>query len=83
MAKSGRIIISLRAALEDGTTLCNDGGQKIARILEVIGPVSSPYASAVPLTNNIAPHIGKRLFALEEEEPRRDRRSERYGGRRR
>ncbi len=83
MAKSGRVIIALRDALKDGTTLCNDGGHKVARVIEVIGPVSRPYASAIPLTNNIEPHIGKRVFALKDEPEPQKKRRQRHGGRRR
>ena len=82
VAKSGRVIISLAGALRDGTTLCSSQGRKVARVMEIIGPVSKPFASAIPLTNNISPHVGKRVFALDE--PRGEkRRSARHGGRRR
>jgi len=33
--------------------------------MELIGPVSKPYASAMPLTNNIKKFTGKKIFALE------------------
>jgi RNA-binding protein len=32
----------------------------------MIGPVDVPYASAVPLTNNIKKQIGKKVFIVEE-----------------
>ena len=37
----------------------------VARISELIGPVSNPYASAISLTNNIKKFVGKKVFALE------------------
>lgn len=45
--------------------LCDEKGQKIAKITELIGPVREPYASAIPLTNNIKKYIGKQVFAME------------------
>ena len=82
VAKSGRIIISLVDALSDGSTLCDNSGNKIARVMEVIGPVSKPFASAIPLTNNISPHIGKNVFLLKED-TNQDRRREHRKGRQR
>jgi RNA-binding protein len=32
----------------------------------MIGPVSRPFASATPLTNNIKKYIGKSVFTSEE-----------------
>jgi len=34
--------------------------------MELIGPVSRPFASATPLTNNIKKYIGESVFASEE-----------------
>jgi len=30
----------------------------------MIGPVAQPYASAIPLTNNVKKYTGKKVFAL-------------------
>src|SRR5574341_1272146 len=37
---------------------------KIAKVTELIGPVAKPYASAIPLTNNVKKYIGKKIFLL-------------------
>lgn len=79
VAKSGRVIIALNGALKDGTTLCSNDGHKIARVMEVIGPVSKPFASAIPLTNNISPHIGKRVFSLPDTHTHQKKRYEQRG----
>lgn len=65
LASSGRVIIQLVKPIEEGDILCDESSGKVARVMELIGPVSKPYASAIPLTNNIKKYIGKKLFALE------------------
>jgi rRNA processing protein Gar1 len=40
--------------------------KKIAKVTELIGPVSSPFASAIPLTNNLRKISGKKVFALDQ-----------------
>ncbi len=62
MARSGRVIVRLARALPEGQILCDERSRKVAKVMEIIGPVSRPYASAVPLTNSIEKHIGRRLF---------------------
>ena len=66
LANSGRIIIRLSKPLHDGQLLVDNTGTKIAKVSEMIGPVDAPYASAVPLTNNIKKYIGKKVFIVEE-----------------
>jgi RNA-binding protein len=45
--------------------LCDESSTKIAKVTELIGPVSKPYASAMSLTNNIKKFVGKKMFALD------------------
>ena len=66
LANSGRVIIRLSKPLRDGQLLVDNTGTRIAKVSEMIGPVSAPYASAMPLTNNIQKHIGKKVFMGEE-----------------
>ena len=66
LAGSGRVIIQLSNKLVEGQILCDEKGTKVAKVMELIGPVSRPYASATPLTNNIKKFIGKSVFASEE-----------------
>jgi len=44
-AKSGRLIVRLTKEVRPGSVLLDDGGRKLGRIVELIGPVRSPYAS--------------------------------------
>ncbi len=65
LAKSGRVIVQLTKLVEEGQILCDNKSVKVAKVMELIGPVSKPYASAIPLTNNIKKFTGKKIFALE------------------
>ncbi len=65
LANSGRVIISLKGPLPEGQILCDEKGGKVAKVMELIGPVSSPFASAAPLTNSIKKYDGKKVFALD------------------
>jgi RNA-binding protein len=65
LAGSGRVIIQLSDELSEGVILCDEKGTKVAKVMELIGPVKRPFASAMPLTNNIKKYIGKSVFAVE------------------
>ncbi|MXX20660.1 MAG: hypothetical protein F4Y82_06675 [Cenarchaeum sp. SB0665_bin_23] len=58
-AGSGRVIIRLHNDALEGDVLYDSKGVRVARIREIIGPVTAPYASAEPITNNIRRHIGE------------------------
>ncbi len=66
LAGSGRVIIRLRSQLDEGNFVCDESGRRIARVTELIGPVASPYASAISLTNNIKKYTGKKVYFLDE-----------------
>lgn len=66
LASSGRVLIRLSKPLRDGQMIVDSSGTKIAKVSEMIGPVDAPYASALPLTNNIKKHIGQRVYVVEE-----------------
>ena len=65
LAGSGRVIIQLSNKLVEGQILCDEKGTRVAKVMELIGPVRRPFASATPLTNNIKRYIGKSVFATE------------------
>ena len=65
LAGSGRAIIQLSDKLVEGQILCDEKGTRIAKVMELIGPVKRPFASATPLTNNIKKYIGKSVFTTE------------------
>lgn len=66
LANSGRVIIRLSRPLRDGQIIVDNSGTKVAKVSEMIGPVDAPYASAIPLTNNIKKHVGKLVYIVEE-----------------
>ncbi len=61
-AKSGRIIIKLIKDIKVGDILTDSKGKKIAKVVEIIGPVNTPYASAIPLTDRIKKYIGTKVY---------------------
>lgn len=67
ISRSGRMIIKSSsrnaAALSRGTLLVDAKGRSVARVVELIGPVDSPYISALPLTDRVKKYIGARLYA--------------------
>jgi len=66
LAASGRVIIQMSKELVEGQILCDENGTRVAKVMEMIGPVKRPFASAMPLTNSIKKYIGKSVFASEE-----------------
>jgi len=66
LAGSGRVIIQLSKELVEGQILCDEKGTRVAKVMELIGPVKRPFASATSLTNNIKKYIGKSVFMSEE-----------------
>jgi rRNA processing protein Gar1 len=50
-ARSGRLIIRLKEKTEPGSILLDEKGRSAARVIELIGPVSGPYASAAPTSD--------------------------------
>ncbi len=63
MSKSGRIIIKSKIeSIDIGTTLVDEKGRKVARVVELIGPVNSPYISAIPLTDRSKRYVGAMLY---------------------
>ena len=47
-ARSGRIIIRLEHEVPAGTVLVDAKGRNAAKVIELMGPVTKPYASAAP-----------------------------------
>ena len=80
LANSGRVIIKLSSVIKEGQLLCNESSQKNAKVTELIGPVKDPYASAIPLTNNLKKLNGMKVFSFEQTSPakRKNRRKHRW-----
>ena len=66
LAASGRVIVQLSNKLVEGKILCDEKGTRVAKVMELIGPVRRPFASVIPLTNNIKKYIGKSVFAVKQ-----------------
>jgi RNA-binding protein len=61
LAKSGRLIVKIDKFVKPGTILLDSKGRKMAKVTELIGPVKSPYATAVPLTERVQRATGTRV----------------------
>ena len=77
VAGSGRVIVQLTDKVVEGQLLCDEKGTRIAKVMELIGPVRKPFASATPLTNNIKKYIGKNIFAAEYSPGKKERKNRR------
>ena len=69
LASSGRVIVQLTKKVDEGQILCDEKSVRVAKVMELIGPVAKPFASATPITNNIKKYTGKKIFALEQSSP--------------
>ncbi len=64
LAGSGRLILRAKEDLKPGTILYDDKGRKVAKTIEIIGPVKSPYISATPLTDRVKRTFGHKVYTL-------------------
>ena len=64
LAKSGRLIIRIRqgVAPRAGQLLLDNAGKRIGKIVELIGPVSAPYASVMPLSDRANKLTGLKVY---------------------
>src|SRR5919108_2036902 len=67
LARSGRLIVKLNTAGADsvktGELLVDGSGRKVGRVVELLGPVSTPYASVMPMTDRTSRLIGSKVFS--------------------
>ena len=61
LARSGRLILHANGDFMANNILYDDKERKVAKIIEVFGPIKSPYISAMPLTDRIKRIIGKNV----------------------
>lgn len=52
-AKSGRLIVKLSQEVRPGVFVFDQGSRKLGRIVELIGPVKSPYASVAVASSRL------------------------------
>ncbi|MFQ6134216.1 MAG: H/ACA ribonucleoprotein complex subunit GAR1 [Nitrososphaerales archaeon] len=62
LASSGRLILRAKADLKPGTILYDDKGRKVAKAVEIFGPVKTPYISAIPLTDRVKKSLGRKVY---------------------
>jgi RNA-binding protein len=62
IAKSGRLIVKLTQKVNPGDVLVDAKGKKVAKVVELIGPVKLPYASAIPLTDRTKKYVGTKVY---------------------
>jgi RNA-binding protein len=67
LAKSGRLIVRLLGTAgnqaKSGELLVDANGKRIGKIIEVIGPVTAPYASVAPMIDRKNKIIGIKVFS--------------------
>ncbi len=52
-AKSGRLIVRLSKEVRPGAFLLDQDGKRLGKIIELIGPVKSPYASVAVVSSRL------------------------------
>jgi signal recognition particle subunit SEC65/rRNA processing protein Gar1 len=66
LAKSGRLIVKLNAAgaerIKAGELLIDGSGRKVGRVAELLGPVKTPYASVITMTDRTSRLVGSKVF---------------------
>ena len=65
LSKSGRLVVRLTAIGREpksGELIIDTTGKRIGKVIEVIGPVTAPYASVVPMIDKINKIIGIKVF---------------------
>ncbi|MCP8304422.1 MAG: hypothetical protein H3Z50_03000 [archaeon] len=62
LAKSGRLIVKVDRWIKPGTILFDSKGRKLAKVTELIGPVKSPYATAIPLAERVERTAGNKVM---------------------
>lgn len=68
-AKSGRLILKIVNKTEAknllGKIIFDEKGRRVGKVVELIGPVKSPYACVIPLTDRISRVIERKVFYKE------------------
>ena len=61
LARSGRLILQSNEDFKANTILFDDKERKVAKVIEVFGPIKSPYISATPLTDRTKRIVGQNI----------------------
>jgi RNA-binding protein len=65
LAKSGRLIVKLSKygkETNSGDILVDANGKRVGKVIEIIGSINAPYATAVPMTDRTYKIIGIKVF---------------------
>ena len=66
LAKSGRLIVKLSATgaerVKLGEFLIDGSDRRVGRVAELLGPVKSPYASVITMTDKTSRLVGSKVF---------------------
>ncbi|MDQ3718217.1 MAG: Gar1/Naf1 family protein [Thermoproteota archaeon] len=66
LAKSGRLIVKLNAEgakrVKAGELLLDGSGRRVGRVAELLGPVKTPYASVISMTDRTNRLAGSKVF---------------------
>src|SRR5215208_4420854 len=67
LARSGRLIVKLNAVgaerVKSGELLIDGSGRKVGKVAELIGPVRTPYASVITMTDRTSRLVGSKVFS--------------------
>ena len=66
LAKSGRVILKLYGSshqVKTGEVLVDENGRRVGKVIEMLGPVASAYASVSPLTDRANRLVGTKMFS--------------------
>jgi RNA-binding protein len=67
LARSGRLIVKLNTRgvdkVKPGELLIDGSGRKVGRVVELLGPVRTPYASVILMTDRTSRLIGSKVFS--------------------
>ena len=66
LAKSGRLIVKLNTlgaeGIKPGELLIDGSGRRVGKVVELLGPVKTPYASVIPMTDRTSRLVGSKVF---------------------
>ncbi|MCZ6648246.1 MAG: Gar1/Naf1 family protein [Thaumarchaeota archaeon] len=63
VAKSGRLVIKAKADIRAGEVVFDERGNKVGKVLEVIGPTRSPYLTVIPANEESKRVIGRLVYS--------------------
>ncbi len=64
LARSGRLIIKAVDNPPPGAILVDEKGNKVGKVVEVLGSTKNPYVSAIPLTDRAKKVVGGSVYLL-------------------